>query len=323
MPKDVNWDSSFKTYPPDTENVSLGALRIRETRTGVEERLATEHYFGTGDGDEEGRHKFPTGDSVARDALVGVVDQMIYFLQEAGKVYVQLRLSGAWEDIRAREADNADTVDGAHAGNSAGNVLLLDSSGLVPLDNIPSTLTGKDADTVDGHEAADFALNDLSNVDASYVYAKSFPPGTKMLFVSSLPPGWTLDTTFTDKVLRVVSDDTAVGTTGGSWVISGISSAGSHTHTINSAGAHKHELPYGMYGGGSVNFQGAPFGTGGSFSSNYRHYWDNDEFLTANRVLSSSNGAHTHTMGSAGDHTHTFDGTWRPAYVNVIIGVKS
>lgn len=50
---------------------------------------------------------------------------------------------------------DADTVDGAHAGTGANNVLKLDANGLVPLGNIPGTLTGKDADTVDGLHAAD------------------------------------------------------------------------------------------------------------------------------------------------------------------------
>lgn len=50
-------------------------------------------------------------------------------------------------------ATNADTVDGAHAGTGANNVLKLDSSGQVPLGNIPSTLTGKSADQVDGYHA--------------------------------------------------------------------------------------------------------------------------------------------------------------------------
>jgi hypothetical protein len=44
---------------------------------------------------------------------------------------------------------NADTVDGAHAGTGANNVLKLDASGLVPLGNIPAILTGKSADKVD------------------------------------------------------------------------------------------------------------------------------------------------------------------------------
>lgn len=44
---------------------------------------------------------------------------------------------------------DADTVDGYHAGTSASRVLVLDASALVPLANIPSTLTGKDADSID------------------------------------------------------------------------------------------------------------------------------------------------------------------------------
>ena len=45
---------------------------------------------------------------------------------------------------------DADTVDGYNPGVSATTLLILDSSGLVPLANIPTTLTSKDADTIDG-----------------------------------------------------------------------------------------------------------------------------------------------------------------------------
>lgn len=63
--------------------------------------------------------------------------------------------SHAGSDITSAVANatNADTVDGAHAGTGANNVLKLDSSGLVPLANIPATLTGKNADQVDGYHA--------------------------------------------------------------------------------------------------------------------------------------------------------------------------
>lgn len=61
----------------------------------------------------------------------------------------------------AASAGNADTVDGAHAGNAANNVLKLDTSGLVPLGNIPANLTGKNADTVDGAHAGTGADNVL------------------------------------------------------------------------------------------------------------------------------------------------------------------
>ncbi len=64
---------------------------------------------------------------------------------------------------------NADKVDGADAGNAANNVLKLDASGLVPLANIPTPLTGKDADTVDGSHASAFAAaSDMSDFMKSY-----------------------------------------------------------------------------------------------------------------------------------------------------------
>jgi hypothetical protein len=48
---------------------------------------------------------------------------------------------------------NADLLDGYHAGNAASQLLVLDASALVPLANIPATLTGKNADQVDGYHA--------------------------------------------------------------------------------------------------------------------------------------------------------------------------
>ena len=53
------------------------------------------------------------------------------------------------------------TDSGVTFGTAANNVLQLDASGLVPLANIPSVLTGKDADSVDGMH--------LTDLDARYV----------------------------------------------------------------------------------------------------------------------------------------------------------
>ena len=199
MPKNVSWDSSFDSSPADTDSVKDGALRIRETRLGVHERLELEHHFGTGAGDEEGRHKFPVGDVTARDGLIGVADQMIYFLEEVAGIYLQLRKDGAWTDIRCRNADhadsadaasNADRLDGYDAGNASGQVpisngtLCIDlnadkldgydagnSAGQVPVSN-GTVCSGLNADLLDGKHAADLANNDLSNVDDNVVLTK-------------------------------------------------------------------------------------------------------------------------------------------------------
>ena len=54
-------------------------------------------------------------------------------------------------------AIDADKVDGYHAGTSGSQVLVLDWSGKVPLANIPTPLTGKDADTLDGQHGDYYA----------------------------------------------------------------------------------------------------------------------------------------------------------------------
>lgn len=51
---------------------------------------------------------------------------------------------------------DADTVDGYNPGTSANRLLILDNSALVPLANIPTTLTGKDADTLDTIDSTGF-----------------------------------------------------------------------------------------------------------------------------------------------------------------------
>ena len=56
-----------------------------------------------------------------------------------------------WGPMTDKFNIDVDTVDGYHAGTGASQVLVLDTGGLVPLANIPATLTGKDADTVDGY----------------------------------------------------------------------------------------------------------------------------------------------------------------------------
>jgi len=48
-----------------------------------------------------------------------------------------------------------DIITSNDTGNGAGDLLILDGSGLVPLADIPDTLTGKDADTLDGKEFSD------------------------------------------------------------------------------------------------------------------------------------------------------------------------
>lgn len=55
----ATWNSAFETTPSNTENISLGAQRIRETRNESRLRLDAEHDFGTftGGNSDTGRQR--------------------------------------------------------------------------------------------------------------------------------------------------------------------------------------------------------------------------------------------------------------------------
>ncbi len=53
------WNSSFLAIPADTENVSLGAGRIRDTKNAINERMLINHVWGDPNGND-GKHSFLT-----------------------------------------------------------------------------------------------------------------------------------------------------------------------------------------------------------------------------------------------------------------------
>jgi len=66
---------------------------------------------------------------------------------------------------------DADTLDGYNPGTITNTLLILDGSGLVPLANIPTTLTGKNADLFDNYNNTDF-------VKTTDSYVSSFTAGS-------------------------------------------------------------------------------------------------------------------------------------------------
>lgn len=125
--------------------------------------------------------------------------------------------------------------------------------------------------------------------------------GKRMLFLeATAPPGWTQDTSINDRVLRIVNS--AGGGLGGSWTISGLSasvSVGATTLSVSQIPSHSHTV--------SLNQLEV---------SGYSGYF----------VLAQGNKVHfsTGATGGSGSHTHSAsasissNGTWRPAYVDVI-----
>lgn len=139
----------------------------------------------------------------------------------------------------------------------------------------------------------------LTNLPSS----SPIPSGTKMIFFqAAAPTGWTQDVTQNDKVLRVVSG--AGAGTGGSWTISGCSV---DDHTLIAAEMPNHSHLY------DIDTSG---GSGGAVSG-----------LAINNVgtLAATQSLSTSDTGGGDPHGHGFDsdGTWRPAYINVIVCTKN
>lgn len=153
------------------------------------------------------------------------------------------------------------------------------------------------------------------------------PAGTKMVFYQAASPtGWTQDATINDQVFRVVSG--AGGGTGGSWTISGVTVDGhalteaegpvhNHSGSTGSAGNHAHNIRLGGGSGSIVTLDEATVS------------FDTLSSVSASNAAMDVQGAHTHSVsiGNAGSgqaHSHglTADGTWRPAYIDVIVATK-
>lgn len=126
------------------------------------------------------------------------------------------------------------------------------------------------------------------------------PTGTKMsFFQASVPTGWTQDVTQNDKVLRVVNS--TGGGTGGSWTISGIS-VDNATLTAAQMPSHHHTIT------------GYPSGTTTVQSGSGVTVWNPFSTTTKSSSTTGSSAAHGHTM--------TIGSSWRPSYINVVIGTK-
>jgi hypothetical protein len=118
------------------------------------------------------------------------------------------------------------------------------------------------------------------------------PQSTRLLFGRyPLPTGWNIIGSVDDYVLMLTSTEGDIGSTAGSWMITGIQSSGSHNHT----------------------------GYLGPYTGGTEKVGDSDKYG------SSAVQSHTHAiLGTAGIndglHFHTFDGNWRPYHDKYCIG---
>ena len=106
--------------------------------------------------------------------------------------------------------------------------------------NKDNLATGNPSKVIYGSEI-DAEFDEISTAIASKTEG-DIPSGTKMLFMeSAAPSGWTLETTWNDRVITVTSTAAQGGGTGGNWALSlsGTATLPNHSHgSGNLAGNH-------------------------------------------------------------------------------------
>lgn len=185
----------------------------------------------------------------------------------------------------------------------------LDASSLVPSAQLGkavliagSTMTGKL--TLDGDPTANLHAATKQYVDAAVAASTPFAAGTKMLFRNLTVTGWTMDASFNEHAIRIVTGGPL--STGGTANLTTVFGSGkstashtlteaempAHTHPTDSQGAHTHTITHSHAGGSASHTIRNDFiGDGGS----------NTDFST------DSSGAHAHTAqatGGGGGHSH-------------------
>jgi hypothetical protein len=163
---------------------------------------------------------------------------------------------------------------------------------------------------------------------------EGFEAGTKMLFrQTAAPTGWTKDTTYTDAALRVTSGTISEQATAGSEFSTLLANRTiaeanlpSHTHsfsgTTSSDGAHTHFSFSDV--NGTVNVTASNIPTRLKSSGSESQYEIQGGATAATVGLTSSNGAHTHTV--SGTSGATGSGTamnFDVNFVDVIIATRA
>ena len=140
--------------------------------------------------------------------------------------------------------------------------------------------------------------------------------------MATAPTGWTQDVTLNDRALRVVS--TAAGGTGGSWTVSGLTVATSTTVTPSgTVTVDDHvltiaEMPSHTHGYDHLVSSGTIQATSSAQLSQVAGTTD----ATGGGLGHSHTGSLSLSATATATSTPTFDGNWRPLYVDVLRATK-
>jgi hypothetical protein len=195
--------------------------------------------------------------------------------------------------------------------NLEGGLVKIGSGGLLVSGDINLELNGTiDGRTLseDGDKLDNIEDNATADQSATEIQAVVFPSGTRMLFQQSTAPvGWTKETAYSDRVLRVVSGGVGYGGSVPFSVLFNRTGTDDHVLTVAQMPAHNH----GSVGDHSHSYTSGDGGSGAGFQ----------DYSGSSSASTGSAGGHQHSsVGSNAPHAHTMD--MRLQYVDLIIAGK-
>jgi len=160
------WNAAYEAQPADTENISLGAGRIRDLKTDIQERLEIDH-FHAGDAQDGEHKKLTLGAPIAKPANVANKG-FLYGKDVGGKIELH------WEDEDGNEVQL--TSAGLLIGVTIVGEIRLWSTGTAPTGWVKCDGTAYDsvgdtsfaalfaviANTYGGSNGTDFEVPDLT-----------------------------------------------------------------------------------------------------------------------------------------------------------------
>lgn len=232
--------------------------------------------------------------------LVGLVGEMIVNLTN-NSVHVHDGVTEGGFELGRADASNIQNATGSQNGRmTIAQVLQLDAATAANAVNA-AAIAAETAARIAADSAIDgdltIAEGKITNLELGK-FALNTEPVLLSFYQATIPTGWTLNTSFDDRVPIVETTQAQGANTGGGWTITGLS-ADSHTHTYTPAGTN---------GTSTVNELRGD-GLGGILVAMPSHTH------TFTGSLGSTSGPSTTNVSSGGG--------WRPNFVKVLVLSRS
>lgn len=159
-------------------------------------------------------------------------------------------------------------------------------------------------------------LSDAATTSVAAIRNGLIPKGARMVFYqAAAPTGWTQVTTVNDRVLRVVSG--SGGGSGGAWSIAGLSA--STSISVQGHALTEDQIPPHAHWGGDNNFTAAGRTAKKGVAGGVRVTGGAADHDMWSFQTERTGGGQPHAHGASASTSVSHSGSWRPAYIDVIV----